>query len=375
MHQAGSVLMELGCALPHTVTEQPLPGTMTALIHQSGCNICFLDIAGSEEHALQLAAETAALIPVVVLSPMRDADLILRCLRVGVREFVCDPTVEQIGDILERLARARTSMSPPSLGTVYCVIPGKPGCGASTLAAHLAVQFGAHGAAKVLLVDADPLTSGIAFMLKLKTGFHLGDVLRDWNRMDEDLWSRLRTRGWGIDLLLAPENPATALGLNREIAADLMAFWRARYDTIFLDTPDIGAAGNYGFAAEADHLLLVTTNELPALHAARRALAYLDETASARTKLKLIVNRYNPASGLKQSDLNAALDAKPYAILSNDYKALQDALLEGKPVAEASSFGRGISALSRQLRGGSAALPASGQKTSASWFRFLHRGK
>jgi pilus assembly protein CpaE len=293
-------------------------------------------------------------------------------------EFVSDPGPEQIRNILERFGRARAPLAQRPAGRLYCVIPGKPGCGASSLAAHLAVQFGAGGATKVLLVDADPLTAGIAFMLKLRAGFHLGDVVRDWKRMDEDLWLRLRTTEWGIDLLLAPEDPSIALGPGREMAGELASFWRARYDVILVDTPDAAAAATSGFAGVSDQILLVTTNELPALHAARRAIAYLDEHIRERDKLRLIVNRYTPATGLKLDDLSTAIDLKPFAVLSNDYDSLQTALLAGRPVSPTSPFGRSVSDLSRRLSGESpiqsdlAVKNGATKKKTIPWLGFRH---
>jgi len=73
--------------------------------------------------------------------------------------------------VFERLARQRSDAAYRAPGVVYCVIPGKPGCGGSTLAANLAVQMHSDGANPVLLVDGDQLTASIAFMLKLKPCF------------------------------------------------------------------------------------------------------------------------------------------------------------------------------------------------------------
>jgi pilus assembly protein CpaE len=228
---------------------------------------------------------------------------------------------------------------------VYCVVPGKPGCGASTVAAHLAVCARAPGSSRVLLVDTDPLTGSVAFQLKIKGEFHLGDVLHDWKRMDEDLWSRLTVSACGVDVLAAPEGAATRIDVSRQMAGELYAFWRERYETVVLDLPDARAAADSGFAALADTVLLVTTNELAALQATRRALECLDQAGSGRERLRLVLNRYTPATGLKRGDVIKALAVDPFAVLCNDYETIQTALLDGRPAPAASRFSTSIAAL------------------------------
>ncbi|MCX6632790.1 MAG: hypothetical protein NTW28_34755 [Candidatus Solibacter sp.] len=344
-----AVLTELAVEQPCTLTEYPRSGTITVLVERHGCNICFLDAATNSEEAQLLISELAPAVPVVALHPRNDADLILRCLRRGACEFVADPTADAVRGVFERLARTRYEAAQQAPGAVYCLVPRKPGCGASTLAAHLAIQLRSDGANQVLLVDGDHLTASIAFMLRLKPQFHLEDVLRDWERMDDDLWSRLTVPAFGLDVLAAPEDPTTRPEVSRQLAAELCAFWRERYAVVVLDLPDVRAAVDCGFAALADIVLLVTTNELAALHATRRGLRYLDAEAGDRAKLRLILNRYTPATGLKREDVKTALALEPFAILCNDYEAMQAALLDGKPVPAASRFGASVRALCRQL--------------------------
>ena len=329
--------------------EYPALEAMGAVARQQGCNVCFLDVVSDQEHALKLIGEVAALMPVVAVNSRNDADLILRCLRRGAREFLSDSSPEQVAGVLDRLTRTVFPAPEQSKGQIYCVIPGKSGCGASTVAAHLAIQMHAHGA-RVLLVDTDPLTASIGFMLKLKSEFHVGDVLRDWKRMDEGLWSRFTTAHSGVDVLLAPESPSLTFEWNRAVVNEVCAFWRKRYDSVVIDTSDVRSAVETHFAAVSDQILLVSTNELAALHAARRALEYLDHTAKARERARLVVNRYNPAAGLKRDDLKAALHMEPFAILSNDYEVMQGALLDGKPAASGSSFAASLRAFSQKLR-------------------------
>ncbi len=349
-----AVLAELAVEPPRGFTEYPCSGTLVGVLEQSGCNVCFLDAATDPERAQLLISELSPSLPVVVLHPRNDADLILRCLRRGACEFIAEPAAEAVLGVFERLARTRADASHHTSGTVYCVVPGKPGCGASTLAAHLAIQMRAGGVNPLLLVDGDPLTASIGFQLKLKPEFHLDDVRRDWGRMDDDLWSRLTLSAFGLDVLAAPEDPATRVEVSRQFAGELVAFWRERYEVVVLDLPDVRTACECGFAMLADLLLLVTTNELAALQATSRGLQYLNSAGSDRGKTRLLLNRYTPATGLKREDVKTALSLDPFATLCNDYEGIQAALLDGKPVPQSSRFGASVQALCGQLGHGSA---------------------
>jgi pilus assembly protein CpaE len=315
--QIRSALSELGFEAVNQIAEYPRLGAVAALLAEQECNLCFLDVASNQEHALRLISETASAVPVVALNPHNDADLILRCLRRGACEFLSEPTAEQVNAVLERLSRLHKPQAQAKPGIVYCVLPGKAGCGASTLATHLAVELKRSGIARVLLVDTDCLTGSIAFQLKLKPDYHLGDAVRDCRRLDEDLWSRLAKPCQGIDVLTAPENAATPVALDRPAVMELIGFWRER-----------GPCTQRGGRFEC-----------------------LDHSGVDRGRLKLLVTRYTPATGLKREDVETALKLAPFALLSNDYEAVQNALLEGKPASRSTPFGRSIQELAERLLG------------------------
>ena len=345
-----ATLRELGFPEAARLAEYPRTGAMAGAIGQHGCNLCFLDVATSQEQALLLISEAAGVVPVVALNPENDADLILRCLRRGACEFVSSPTAAQIKEVLERLNRLRAPAVPARVATVYGMVPGKPGCGASTLAAHLALEMKRAGGAPVLLVDVDCLVGSIAFLLKLKPSFHLGDAVRDCLRLDHDLWSRLVVACRGVDVLTAPDNPAIPIGIDRPAAMELICYWREHYERIVLDLPGVLGAGA-DFLPLCDELLLVTTNELAALHATRRSIECLEQGGIERSRLKLLVTRYTPSTGLKREDVETALKLSPYALLSNDYEAVQRGVLEGEPVPPGSHFGRSVRELGERLLG------------------------
>jgi Flp pilus assembly CpaE family ATPase len=341
---------DLGVTDVYQISVYPRAGAAAGIAAQHSSNICFLDVSSHQEQALHLIGEIAPIAPVVALNPLNDADFILRCLRRGACEFLSDPTAEQLNGVLERLALLRVPADPVKSAIVYCVVPGKAGCGASTLAAYLAIDMSRSAGAKVLLVDTDCLTASLAFLLKLKYTFHLADAVRDCLRMDQDLWSRLVTACHGIDVLPAPEDPSAGVVLDRPAAIELICFWREHYEAVVLDVAGAYALGS-DLATLSDEILVVTTNELASLHATRRSIENLEQSGVDRSRLKLLVTRYTPATGLKSDDVETALKLSPYALLNNDYQAVQAAILEGQPVAAGSAFGRSIHSLTERLLG------------------------
>jgi Flp pilus assembly CpaE family ATPase len=95
----------------------------------------------------------------------------------------------------------------------------------------------------------------------------------------------------------------------------------------------------------------VTTNELPALHATQRAIAHLERKDIDRSKIKLVVNRYNPDLGLDQEAIETALNVDVFQLLPSDSESLQKALLEGKAVASNTSLGKNFVTLAGRFGG------------------------
>ena len=361
-------LSELGMAEVSPVSEYPRMGTIASLGVERKATICFLDTHSNTEHALLLVAELAALMPVVAVHPRNDADVILRALRRGAAEFLADPTAEQVRAILERLSTRRLPAEASKLGAVYGVIPGKPGSGGSTLAVQLACELRRRGAARVLLADLDAGCGSIAFQLKLKSDFNIGDAVRDAGRLDDDLWERLTVHAEGIDVALAPPDARRDMTITPPVATELVAFLRSRYDCVIFDLPGAAFAVASGCALLAQELLLVTSNELAVLHATRRAVEYLEHESVERGRLRLVVSRYVARTGLKREDVQAALGLSPAAVLNADPISVQNAILEGKPVARTTSYGRAVEQLASRLQ--NSAQPA-GTKEHGGWFRLF----
>jgi len=329
-----------------------LPGALGG----SAPYVLFLDVVTDREQATQLLAEmtrTGAGVPVVALMHGNEPDFILRCLRAGAVDFLIQPfTGEQLDAAMAKLAR----LQPASEGSgkepakIFAVMPAKGACGATTIACHLAFQWKRLGASRVLLADLDPLTGTLSFLLKIKSTYSFLDALNHSHELDQDLWSGMVTPVNGVDVMLAPELMVEGTQ-DLHDPAPMLDFARQFYDVIIVDASSVYGDWNLNMARQSTELLLITTNELPALQAAQRALSYLDTNRIGRFKIKLLVNRYHRDVGLSREVIGTALHTDVYDILPSDYEAVQKSLMEGKPAPSNTPFGKGMAQLADRLGG------------------------
>jgi len=335
-------------------------------------DLCFLDVHSDVERAMQVISDLIGMAPsiqIVVLLATNDPDQILKCLRQGAADFLIHPSsTEEFVACLDRIERLSPNYAGGgSRGKIYCVMPAKGACGSSTIACNLAHQARRLSAGKVLLADLDPLAGTISFLLKVKSTFSFLDAVAHSSTLDSDLWKGLITTSQGIDVLLPPESPMAAAQEVND-ASPIIDFARRAYDHVILDTSGGYGAWSLSIAQKADEILLVTTNELPSLQAAQRVLAYLDNNQIQRTKVKLVVNRFNRDVGLSQDMIEMALRTEVFQIIPSDYESLQRSLLDGKPVQSATTFGKSLIALAEKLIGKE--VPAK-KKASGSGFSSL----
>ncbi len=347
----------------HDMNAYPMRHQLAEVLSAEAPNLCLLEIGEPREPGLALIPDLLridAKLPIIVVLANNDPELVLRCLRQGASDFLIPPfTSEQVEGALQKIARLQPNQSASS-GKVYCIMPAKGGCGASTIASNLAYQM-KRGDKRILLADLDPLAGTLSFLLKIKSNYSFMDALARSHDIDADLWRSVVTSRGGVDVLLSPEVMMEGMSELKD-AGSIIEYARATYDLVVLDTGGVYGEWNLSQAQLADEILLVATNELTALQAVQRALGYLDANNIPRYKLRLIVNRYDRHTGLSKDVIGTALHIDIFHIMPNDYEAIQKSLMEGKPLSPATSFGKSVIGLVDRL--GGTAEPA-GKKNSS----------
>jgi pilus assembly protein CpaE len=356
------MLSELAPLLSHnlagvqiqSVKEYPTAENLADLTSRMGVRLCFLDVESDSSRALALINELQIIdssLQVVVTLSSNSPDLILRCLRQGASEFLMQPfSVDDLKPVLTRLSQLSPTITYGKGGKIICVAPTKGACGASTIAANLAYRRKTLGAGRLLLADLDPLTGTLSFLLKLKSNYSFLDAMNLASNLDGDLWRGVVSNVSGFDVVLAPENPMDTIQEMQDPAA-VLEFTRQLYDLIIADCDNLFGEWGLTLARIADEVLLVTTNELPALQATQRVLAHLDRNRIERAKIRLIVNRYSRDVGLGKDAISTALHSDIFEIIPSDYDSVQRALVEGKPIPNTSPFGKSMLSLAEKLSG------------------------
>jgi len=316
-------------------------------------NLCFLDISGNPEQALASMADLLQVnpgLPVIALLTAQDSTLVLRVLRQGATEFLVQPfTEEQVETCLQKIDK-QAPLNSGRKARVWCVMPAKGGCGATTIASNLAWQWKRHGTERILLADLDPLAGTMSFLFKIKSNYSFLDVLHRAGDIDADLWKGMVTQHKGVDVLLSPDNIGAGYSSLSD-ALPIIEYARLNYDVVILDSAGVYGRWNLSQARLADDILLVTSNELPALQAAQRALMYLDNNGISRSKLRVLINRYDRAAGLNRDVIPTALHADVFHVIPDDYESVERALMEGRVITAASPFGKSLANLADRLTG------------------------
>jgi pilus assembly protein CpaE len=356
---------ELGAAMRALLSEQvpsaqlfevrsyPDTAALGRLLSSQPLSVCLLDATSSKDTALPLIREiekAAPKLPVVTLLSRNDPDLVLACLRQGAAEFLIHPFLaDQVGAVFGRLATTHPNLSQPdSQGRLVAVLPVKGGCGASTLALNLAYQRKKFDAKRVLLADLDPLCGIQSFLLKAKPAYSFMDAIARGSLLDGDVWRGLVQTVDGVDVLYAPD--ALVEGIYDLVEPrDLITFARGMYELVVADAASVYGPWNERIAQMADDVLLITSGEPAAVPSCRRALEHLRNLRVPAQRIKLVLNRDGKSSAAEL--LQQQLAVPVYKALPSDPEAVQQSLLDGKPVAAASGFGKSLGSLATALAG------------------------
>lgn len=305
------------------------------------------------EDVIKKIRSTAARPAVFALHSAAEPAAILDALRAGASEYLYPPLHDALRAALERLSKTREQSreGQKPAGKMLAFVSAKGGCGATTLACHVAAQLPGVVHSKVLLADLDLQSGVIGFLAKTKSPYSIVDAVNNLQRLDQSFWHGLISNGIpNLEILTAPSAPGAKQVLAPQLK-QVLAFARGQYGWSVLDLGRNLNGNTLSMLDVVNETYLVTTHEVPALHQAKQMIQYLIDSGYPQTNIRLILNRLPKRLDVTLDELEQMLGLPIFATLANDYQALQDAYSEGRLVDDKSHLGKSFARLTAKIAG------------------------
>jgi len=323
------------------VTDDPQQAfTETARLRPTALIINFAQIGDPGLKLVQSVTTECPKSAVICASRDASPDLILRSLRVGARDFIRLPILEEdLVTVFERTSQFsnETADSDHKRGRAIAVFSSKGGCGCSLIATNLAMLQTEPTA----LVDLNLQSGDLELLLGLKPKFSLADVVENRDRLDDALLtSYLTQRSKNVSLLAAPLTAESAEDIEPRHIYEIMELLRQRFDSVIIDTPHSFDAVTISALDHADIILMVLTLEIHAIRSTRRALEIFDRLGYPRKKIRLVVNRWSKTNELDQKQVEGFLGERVIGFIQSDYRAAVNSINLGQPLVESAPTSR-----------------------------------
>ena len=244
--------------------------------------IVFIDICDDTNQALQ-AIEKISIshrsIMIFVTSEDGGADLIIKTMRAGAREFLLKPF--QSKDLKLPLEKAKNIINSEknvgSFGKIFTVFSNKGGIGKSTIAANLAVSLADITGKRVALVDLNLQLGDITTFLDINPSYDIAYVVTHLNRIDDTFLFKTLEKYKDKDLYILADPPylEQAEEITSEQISTVLHALKSVFSYIIIDTSSSFDSKTLCSLDLCDNILLVSIVNLPSIRNAQRCLRFI----------------------------------------------------------------------------------------------------
>ncbi len=302
-------------------------------------NIIIADISDDPDATFELINKITSLnkqAKVIVTSYNSDADLVIKAMRIGVREFLTKPLKEkEVKDaILKMRDLALGNLSENSKCKIISTFSNKGGIGKTAIAVNLALELANLTKEKVALIDLNLQLGDVTTFLDLNPSFDISYVMSNINRVDETfLLSTLeKYKDTSLYVLADPPYLEQAEDITSDQISKLFDVLKETFSYIVVDTGSNFDGKTITVLDNSDLILLVTIVNLPAIRNCQRCLELFDRLGYSKDKAKIILNRYMENEEIKTEDVEDVLDRKIHWKIPNNYYTIMSAINKGIPV-------------------------------------------
>jgi Flp pilus assembly CpaE family ATPase len=337
-------------------------------------DVIIIDLDSHPEYALELVESICAngTATVMVYSVKADAELLVRCMRAGAREFLTMPFAQNtMAEALVRASARRPATRPAKKagGRLEVFLGAKGGDGVTTLACNFAVSLAQESGQSTLLIDLDLPLGDAALNLGVAAEYSTINALQNASRLDSSFLSKLLVKhSSGVSVLAAP-GKFPQFPASNEAIDKLISVARQEFENVVIDMGSRLDLMGTSLFKEGATVYLVIQAGIAGLRNSNRLISQYFNTAVP--KLEIVLNRYEPRSmGVPEDQITKALTRPANWKIPNDYAAVRRMQSTAVPLALEDSP---ISRLIHQMARTACGLPPTQEKKSGFSLKSLSR--
>ena len=293
----------------------------------------FIDIDGTINNSFDVARYLLRRNPELRLffvHSKKDPDLILEALRLGATDFIIFPGDEK--DIRRIITRGiEKSESIDKSGEIISVFSLKGGQGVTGIAANLVDHIHKLTSDKVILFDMNFYQSDVNLVLNMEPDFTPIDIIKNLERMDENLlFSSLYRHPRGFYVLSPANDIVEAEEVKEDDIKKILEVISGYLDYVVIDLPHDFSERSVAALDRSSAILLIVQQLMPSIKSAQKVLGLFAELGYPDDRIKIVLNRYSKQAELEPEDIEYVLDHQVFSVISNDYKLMQNCINDGK---------------------------------------------
>lgn len=314
---------------------------------------------------------------IVILSVQGDPNYMRRAMLAGARDFITKPpTVDELTAAVKRAgrvaleerlktqaalvlqsgARGLSVQTMPTLtyGKIIVVYSPKGGAGCTTLATNLAVTLQTDET-PVVIVDGDLQFGDVAVFLNLQGKNSIIDLALRADELDPEIIEEVALThvNSGIKVLAAPSRPEYAESVTGEQFGKVLHYLRRLFSYIVVDTASSLSDITLAAMDVADLIILLTTQEIPAIKNSRLFLDLADVLKIQRNRILFVMNKFDKRIGITPQKISESFKFEMTAVIPFEDRVVIPSINRGVPfmsVDRSRPISRSILALVEAMR-------------------------
>ncbi len=318
-------------------------------------------------------------VQIVILSVQGDSNYMRRAMLAGARDFLTKPpmgdelisAIRRAGEMAhserqkglqQQLAASsaaggsglRMSFMPQTNGKIISVYSPKGGTGCTTIAVNLAIALNNEDT-RAVIVDGNLQFGDVALFVNEQGKNTIIDMAPRVDELEaavaEDIL--IKHQASGIRVLAAPQRPEYAEKVSAEQFVKVLQFLQQIYSYVIVDTSPILTDTTLSILDVSDVIVLVSTQEIPAIKNARLLLDLLQTMSVSRERIVFAMNRYDKRIAITPERVGENLKHEVAATIPLDEKTVISSVNRGIPFmleSKSQPVAKGILSLAEAVR-------------------------